>query len=351
NKLLKQNQYQLKIKIKIMQKTLLLSVIALFGISSVLFFFTHHQQETNINKDTQFQQWLQKYNVKLAGEDFTYRRQVFFENLEKISKNNSEDNGTTQEANQFAILTSSEFNQMYKGLKRQQNNIQNLKLQIVDETAPLPASIDWRKKKAVNPVKDQGQCGSCWAFSAVGGLEGAYAIANKKLVSFSEQQIVDCSKNGGNSGCNGGDLPPAYDYAVEKGIQTEASYPYTAVDGECQYNSKKVVFKPESYTKVKTRDPIALAQAVAIQPVPVCIEADESAFQFYSGGIVKKGCGYQLDHCVVVVGYTSNAWIVRNSWGSSWGEDGYIRIARTKQSGQPGVCGIYEEPVVPNFKK
>lgn len=166
------------------------------------------------------------------------------------------------------------------------------------------------------------------------------------MVSFSEQQLVDCSTK--NSGCNGGDLPPAYKYVVTNGIETEADYPYTALDGKCQFNASKVVFKPQSYVSVTPKKPEQLAIALNKEPVPICIEADQKAFQFYTSGVISSGCGARLDHCVLAVGYDADAWIVKNSWGASWGENGYVRIAKTTAN-NAGVCGIYKEPVYPVY--
>lgn len=138
-------------------------------------------------------------------------------------------------------------------------------------------------------------------------------------MSFSEQQVVDCSTE--NGGCDGGDLPPAFDYIIAKGLELESVYPYKARDQRCAYKAASAVFAPKSYVEVPSEDNDQLAAAVAQQPTPVCIEADSTVFQYYKTGVLDSAaCGTELDHCVEVVGYTSDAWIVRNSWGTSWGE-------------------------------
>ena len=206
------------------------------------------------------------------------------------------------------------------------------------------ASVDWRAHGAVTPVKNQGSCGSCWSFSATGSLEGLHAVNSGSLLSFSEQQLVDCSTSYGNGGCNGGLMDYAFQYVASQGIELESVYPYTAKDGTCKYKSGSVVFKNTGFTDVPAQNNDALAAAVTLQPVSIAIEADKSAFQLYTSGVLNsKYCGTNLDHGVLVVGYgTENSqdyWIVKNSWGSSWGEQGYIRIA--KQSGtSAGICGI-----------
>jgi cathepsin L len=195
--------------------------------------------------------------------------------------------------------------------------------------ADLPASVDWRAAGAVTPIKNQGQCGSCWAFSTTGSVEGANFIKNKQLISLSEQQLVDCAGSAGNQGCNGGLMDYAFEWIMKQkgGLCTEASYPYTGTDGRCKTGCKGVS-TVSSYKDVTSGSEPALQAAVAITPVSVAIEADQSAFQFYSGGIFSAACGTQLDHGVLAVGYGVqggvNYWIVKNSWGTSWGMSGYI---------------------------
>eukprot|EP00420_Gonyaulax_spinifera_P006312 CAMPEP_0197943578 /NCGR_PEP_ID=MMETSP1439-20131203/124983_1 /TAXON_ID=66791 /ORGANISM="Gonyaulax spinifera, Strain CCMP409" /LENGTH=499 /DNA_ID=CAMNT_0043566833 /DNA_START=59 /DNA_END=1555 /DNA_ORIENTATION=- len=217
--------------------------------------------------------------------------------------------------------------------------------------APLPASVDWSQKGAVTPPKNQAQCGSCWSFASTGAIEGAWEIATGKLVSLSEQQLVDCSKNG-NMGCKGGAMDAAFTFIENQSACTEESYPYEAKDGVCRQSNCSVGIPAggvQGYKDVPTQDMDALMEAVAQQPVAVAIEADQMAFQLYNKGILTQECGAKLDHGVLVVGYGTEGgvdyWKVKNSWGPQWGEAGYIRIKR----GVPkdGECGIKDAPTYP----
>jgi len=190
-------------------------------------------------------------------------------------------------------------------------------------------SVDWRTKGAVTPVKDQGQCGSCWTFSSTGALEGAHAIATGELLSFSEQQIVDCAnvKHGYMSfGCNGGNQSVAFKYLEKHNAELESVYKYTAKNGSCAYDKDSATAVDVStYTNVTKNNVSQMKTAVAQQPVSVSIEADKRVFQQYTSGIFDSSeCGTKLDHAVLVVGYGSengtDYWIMKNSWGTVWGD-------------------------------
>ncbi len=213
-----------------------------------------------------------------------------------------------------------------------------------------PASVDWVAAGAVVPVKNQQQCGSCWAFSAVGALEGAHFLKTGQLVSLSEQNVVDCDTV--DQGCSGGLMDNAFDYAASAGgLCTEAAYPYTATSGSaCVTNCARVPHTaPSGHTDVAQTD-AALMAAIAQQPVAVAIEADQSGFQFYSSGVFTGECGDNLDHGVLAVGYGPAAGVspafykVRNSWGASWGDAGYVKIARGKN-----LCGILNSASFPTL--
>jgi len=226
------------------------------------------------------------------------------------------------------------------------------------DLSALPASVDWTTKGgAVSAVKDQGQCGSCWSFSTTGALEGAHFNKLGKAVSLSEQHLVDCDtpRNGGSDlGCNGGLMDSAFTWVKKNGgIATEVDYPYfsgtTKSNGACQDSkvAKVTAATPVSYTDVQTNSDAAMMSALAQQPVSVAIEADQAAFQLYKSGVFTASCGTNLDHGVLAVGYgTLNGqdyYKVKNSWGTTWGDNGYILLARgvTQKQGQ---CGILSGP-------
>jgi len=218
---------------------------------------------------------------------------------------------------------------------------------------PADKSLDWRTKGGVNAVKNQQQCGSCWAFSATGSMEGLSRTMDGKdtgkLLNLSEQQLVDCSQAQGNQGCNGGLMDNAFQFVIANGgICDEKSYPYVAQDQTCQTTCKPV-FNIKGFTDVTPGSEDQLMSASTKTPVSIAIEADQQVFQFYSGGVLDDAsCGTQLDHGVLVVGYGNAAsdqkpyWIVKNSWGAQWGEKGYIRMVRGKNQ-----CGLSAEPSYP----
>jgi len=291
---------------------------------------------------TAFSDFKTQYGKTYLASEEPHRYQVFVSNLDFVNSWDAEARGFTVAINKFADLTAKEFGAMYNGL-----SIQKEKRAFVDVVEePIEAvDVDWRTKGAVTSVKDQGQCGSCWAFSSTGSIEGAYFLAKGKLVSVSEQNLVDCSVAEGNQGCNGGLMDQAFEYVIKnKGIDTEVSYSYKARGPlACQYKAADIGATISSYKDIPEGSESALANAVAITPVSVAIDASHQSFQMYSSGIYyEPACSAtSLDHGVLAVGYGSNGanadyWIVKNSWGGNWGMNGYINMARNRNNN----CGI-----------
>jgi C1A family cysteine protease len=275
--------------------------------------------------------------------EYEFRFKVFADRLAQIEAHNSKEGVTsTMGINKFSDWTQEEIKKM-NGLLQADPADDNV---VIFPTEGLADSIDWREKGAVTPVKNQGQCGSCWAFSTTGSLEGAHFMATGNLVSLSESNLVDCSYLYLNLGCNGGLMDRAFRYAKKHPIETEADYPYVPKSSpfDCKYKKEKGLVKVSSFADVKANSPEQLKAALNKGPVSVGIEADQPVFHAYTGGIINdSSCGTMMDHGVLAVGYGSDAatgldfYIVKNSWGADWGENGYVRIAI--QDGE-GICGI-----------
>lgn len=292
-------------------------------------------------------------------EEFETRFQVFRSNLRNIILHNLDHSQNfTMGINQFTDLTPEEFKAKYvNGINLSVGSTSCKSFS--DSASEAPISIDWRTKGAVTSVKDQGQCGSCWTFSATGAVEGAWALHTGNLVDLSEQELVDCAGlKYGSLGCNGGEMTGAFNFIMDNGQCSLSSYPYTSgetkTSGSCEQKTCKPVAHISSCFNVKPNDQLSLKAAVAQQPVSIAIEADTRYFQSYSGGILDSvSCGQNLDHGVLIVGYgTENGqdyWTVKNSWGTSWGtEGGYVKIARSDSTNDPGICGISMQPSFPS---
>ena len=318
-------------------------------------FFAVSNAQTLLNENeiwSRFTNFQEKFAKKYENvQELETRFSVFRENFRNIITHNADRNQSfTMGVNQFTDLTPEEFKaQMIRGLKAPVGSYGCGTFS--NSASGTPASIDWRTKGAVTTVKDQGQCGSCWTFSSTGAMEGAWAISKGQLIDLAEQELVDCAGlKYGSMGCNGGQMEGAFKFIIENGQCAASSYPYTAKDGTC--HSCSAVAHATSCYDVKPNDQLSLKAAVYKQPVAVAIEADTKYFQSYSGGVLtSSSCGTSLDHGVLAVGYGEENgqkyWLVKNSWGTSWGEQGYVKIGRSESTNDAGICGIAMDPSFP----
>jgi cathepsin L len=290
--------------------------------------------------------WMQQHQKSYHHDEFLMRYRTFKANLDFINLHNKSNKTFTVAMNKFGDLSSHEFQKIYLGTKatvvpghfRHAHN------------PKLPASWDWRKHGAVTPIKNQQQCGSCWSFSTTGSTEGCHFLTKKKLVSLSEQNLMDCSTSQGNQGCDGGLMTQAMTYIISNGgIDTEASYPYTAQDGTCNYNAANSGATLKSFVNVVSGNEADLQAKVALGPTSVAIDASQNSFQFYSSGVYNEpACSTsQLDHGVLAVGWGTDSgtpyWLVKNSWGTDWGLNGYIEMSRNLNN----QCGIATMATLP----
>ena len=303
-----------------------------------------------------FNNWMQEFKPAYVDdiEEVSKRFVIFSQNLDFIRKVNKQNLSYYLGLTTLADLTQEEYRNFYlnQALK---NTVRSTATMETFSHANVKAAdkIDWRTKGAVTPVKNQGMCGSCWAFSTTGSVEGINFIKTGNLTSVSEEQLVNCDKV--DHGCSGRLMDNAFKYIINNGgIDTEADFPYHAFSlwrtcPQDKESNHAVTISDFEDVPVNNKD--ALIQAISAQPVSVAIEADHFAFQHYSGGVITSdGCGDQLDHGVLAVGFDTTTdtpfWLVKNSWGAAWGEEGYVRLAITVSDNQ-GECGIFEHPTFP----
>ncbi|KAI9576862.1 cathepsin L [Glossina fuscipes] len=331
---------------------------------STLMAVSHAVNINEVNKE-EWKQFKLEHNKKYASateEDF--RLKIYNENRHKIAKHNQlyADNKVAYKLglNKYADLLHHEFRQLMNGFNNTLRKIMRHEHGLVGLTyippahVTVPKFVDWRTKGAVTGVKDQGHCGSCWAFSTTGALEGQHYRKTGILVSLSEQNLVDCSSQYGNNGCNGGLMDNAFRYIKDNGgVDTEKSYPYEGIDDSCHFVRAAVGATDTGYFDIPEGDEDKMKKAVATMgPIAVAIDASHESFQFYSEGVYNEPeCNSEtLDHGVLVVGYGTNSegqdyWLVKNSWGITWGEKGYIKMARNQEN-QCGIASSASYPTV-----
>ena len=324
---------------------------------------TNHTQCQHTNH-LEWQNFMQTHHKSYSDDTIDHHFNNFINNLDFINAHNADSSHSySLHINKYADLSPDEFNSHIKSgcYKASEDNYTPC-VPYTFQDHRVVKSLDWRDFGAVTPVKNQGKCGSCWSFSATGALEGAWRIHTGQDVSLSEQQLIDCSTAYGNNGCDGGIMDDAFGYAIEYGMCTEDNDPYEAKDGDCTYCVPSTHF--DSCQDVEPNNENALLDAIHNGPISVAIEADQKAFQFYQGGIIDTpSCGTNTDHGVLLVGFgtepatatapSKDYWIIKNSWGPDWGDNGYVRLARTATStatstNSPGMCGIATQPSFPS---
>ena len=339
-------------------RTEIAASIAAVGLAATAALYNLSAEDTSLfmmepellrREDMEFMKYVSEYGKSYGTKaEFRFRQAEFEKKLAAIEEHNSKNEEThSLGLNMFADWTDAEYKRLL-GYKPEQKLGASEPVLLDDSN--LAAEVDWRSKGAVTPVKNQGQCGSCWSFSATGAMEGAHQIATGNLVSLSEQQLVDCSRSYGNMGCNGGLMDSAFNYAKAYKMETESDYPYTARDGSCSYDASLGQVSVTGYTDVSTYSESQLKAAISKGPVAVAIEADQLVFQMYTTGVItSSSCGTSLDHGVLAVGYGTESgqdyYLVKNSWGASWGDQGYVKIGA--QATGAGICGIQMQPSYP----
>lgn len=309
--------------------------------------------------DSEWEAYKTTHNKQYQGDAETIRRLIWEKHVHIIQKHNLEaDRGVhtyTLGMNEYGDLTTEEFTSMMNGYRVNASRriCGMFRAPMNVELSDLPETLDWREKGYVTEVKNQGQCSSCWAFSATGSLEGQNFRKTGKLVSLSEKNLMDCSKTEGNKGCEGGIMDFAFEYVIKNGgIDTEDSYPYEPKNGFCKFKKNDVGATEKGCMDIKMNSEMDLQKAVAtVGPISVAMDAGHNSFQLYRSGVYseRKCSSRKLDHGVLAVGFGKEGgrdyWLIKNSWGKTWGMEGYFKMARNKNN----MCGVATQASFPTM--
>jgi C1A family cysteine protease len=315
-------------------------ILSLIGVAALGLFMMAPRAGSEV--ESAYGSYIAEFSKSYTSEsEYQMRLNIFSENVRRIEEINSQETNFQLGINQFSDMTNSEYRQMLG--YRKASNVEEV--ESVDMSIPRAASIDWTAKGAVNKVQNQGSCGSCWAFGTIGAVEGAHFVKHKQLLKFAEQELVDCCHDQ-CAGCNGGFQNNAINWLSKHKLCLESDYTYTARDGTCQESKCANRSIEVSSYKILSKSAAGLESGLNQAPVSVTVDAGSFAFQQYSSGVLdSSSCGTQLNHAVLGTGYGHDSkldvdyFTIRNSWGPSWGENGYIRVKKT--SGSKGLCGIY----------
>lgn len=301
------------------------------------------------DQEVTFQEFTQRYGKSYESfAEQQLRYQLFQQASETIAQHNRAQSTFSLAINDFADLTISEFEEKFISSPSPSHSHF-----FVLPTDNLPDEVDWTLTEAVSPVLNQGLCGADWAYAAAGAIEGLQWVRNSTVQPLSVQQLIDCSHQFGNEGCFAGTVEHAYQYVIASGgLESLRNYPIRQFAGFCLSSSNKFTSSIRNYTFVPPNDELQLKAAVSRQPVAAMVQANEPMFMFYHSGVITTGCGNRPNHAVLVVGFGEEErvpyWLVKNSWGVNWGEQGFVKLYREDaNNNSPGMCGIAVSPSYP----